>query len=257
MAGFDQVNIARMLTFKQAAAYQASITGPHISKQKFIDFSFEGTSTLYGWSSTTGANGCTLAHANVDGGAITLTMGNVDEDCGEFYHDAQWSPAYNCGMLAKVKAGAAVTSVCVTAGFVDRYENVDNHVAGEIDGTALRTMTNTNDWAGFTFDTDQDSDVWYYGAVNNDSKGTPVAAVGSLAPVADTYFYVCVQTDTLGNVAFYYGTKIDSLVAVGYLPTAIAYASTDLLAPYVGFITHSATAPLVCTISRVVIWQDN
>lgn len=255
MAGFQQVDIGRTLTFEQAAAYQASIVGPHIAKQKFIDYSFDGTSTLYGWSSTTGANGLTLARANLDGGAMTLTMGGADEDCGEFYHNAIWTPEFNCGMFAKLKI-SAITNVCVTVGFVDAYENTDDHVAGEIDGTALRNMSNTADWVGFTFDTDQTTDVWYVGASNNGTEGTPVAAAGSLAPVADTYFYVCVQTEKDGNVTFYYGTKIDRLTAVGYRPTAIAHAETNLLAPYVGFIAHTATA-LVCTVSRIIVWQDN
>lgn len=255
MAGFQQLRIGRTLEFEQAAKHQASIVGPHISKQKFVDFSFEGTSTLYGWNSTTGANGLTLARANLDGGAMTLTTGNTDEDCGEFYHNAVWSPANNCGMLAKLKT-SVITDVCVTVGFVDQYENTNDHVAGEIDTATFRTHSNTQDWTGFTFDTDQTTDVWYCGAINNTTKGTPVAAAGTLAPVANTYFYVCVQTDTVGNVTFYYGTKIDRLNAVGYLPSAIAYASTNLLAPYVGFITHTATA-LVCTVSRVIVWQDN
>jgi len=254
MAGFQQLDIARMLKFEQAAAHQASINGPHISKQKFVDFGFEGTSTLYGWSSTTD-KGMTLAQGAVDGGAMTLTLGGVDEDCGELVHTAQWSPAYNCGMFAKLKI-SAITEVCVTVGFVDAKENTNDHVAGEIDATTLRNMSTTADWTGFTFDTDQDTDVFYVSAQNNGTEGTPVAAVGALAPVANTYFYVCVQTDTEGNVSFYYGTKIDQLVAVGYRPAAIAYASTNLLAPYIGFLAHTATA-LVCTVSRVILWQDN
>ena len=257
MAGFQQVDIGRTLTFEQAAAYQASIVGPHISKQKFIDFSFEGTSTLYGWSSTT-ANGMTLAQGAVDGGSMTLTLGGVDEDCGELVHTAQWSPAYNCGMFAKLKI-SAITEVCVTVGFVDAKENTNDHVAGEIDSAALRNMSTTADWAGFTFDTDQTTKVWYVGASKNGTEGTPVAAVGSLAPVANTYFYVCVQTDSDGNVLFYYGTQIDRMTSVKRLYAAtgaIAKTTSDLFAPYIGFLAHTATA-LVCTVSRVIVWQDN
>ena len=255
MAGFQQLDIARMLTFEQAAAHQGNISGPPIPKLKNFDCGFAEDSTDYDWVSTTGANGCTLAHSETDGGAVTLTMGATAQDCGEFYHKVQWSAASNVGMLAKLKI-SAITNVCVTVGFVDVYTNTDDRVAGEIDGTALATMINTTDWTGFTFDTDQDTDVWYVSALNNSVKGTPVAAVGSLAPVANTYFYVLVQTDTAGNITFYYGTKIDRLDAVGYLPAAIAYASTNLLTPYVGFISHS-TGALVCTISRIMVWQDN
>lgn len=254
MAGFQQVKVSGLLDFLGEAKHQGN-TGLIIPKLKILDCGFAGVSTLYGWTSTTGANGCTLAAAAVDGGAITLTMGGTDEDCGEFYHTAQWSPASNCGMLAKVKI-SQLTQVCVTVGMVDAYENTNDHVAGEIDTASLRNNSNTADWCGMTFDTDQTTDVWYVGASNNGTEGTPVAAKGSLIPTANTYFYVALQTDTAGNVQFYYGNKIDRLAAVGYLPTAIAYASTNLLTPYIGFIAHEATAE-VCTISRVITWQDN
>ena len=82
-------------------------------------------------------------------------------------------------------------------------------------------------------------------------EGTPVAAEGSLAPVADTYFSLRIQTDDAGNVTFYYNG-----VPVGYLPAAIAFASTDLLTPYVGYISRTTT-PNTCTVSRITSWQDN
>ncbi len=232
-----------------------NLGGVIIPKLKIIDYGFDGTSTLYGWSSTTGSNGLTLAHAAADGGVMTLTMGGTDEDCGEFYHTAQWSAASKCGMLAKVKI-SGIADVAVTVGFVDAHENTNDHIAGEIDSAALRNMSTTADWAGMTFDTDQTTDVWYCGASNNGTEGTPVAVAGSLAPVANTYFYILVQTDTVGNVSFFYGTKIDNLSAVGHRPSAIAYASTDLLAPYVGFLDHT-NGSKVCTISRIIVWQDN
>lgn len=255
MAGFSQVRVDRSLEFNGAAAYRPNVKGRMMTELKMFDSHFAGTSTLYGWTSTTGANGLTLAHASVDGGAMTMTMGGVDEDCGEFYHTAQWSAAYNVGMQAKVKI-SQITQTCVVVGFVDAYENTNDHVAGEIDAAALRNMSNTADFAGMTFDTDQNTDVWYCGASNNGTEGTPVAAKGAIAPVADTYFYVRVQTDKLGNVTLYYGKKPELIVPVGYLPSAIAYASTNLLTPYVGFIAHETTAE-VCTISRVTVWQDN
>lgn len=252
MAGFQQVDIARMLTFEQAAAHQGNIAGPPIPKLKIFDEGFFTDADEHDWAEQ--VYGATIDHSAVDGGATTITGSGVAEDCGELLGTAQWSPASNVGMLAKVKI-SATTNVCVTVGFVDVKENTNDHVAGEIDGAALRVMANTADWAGFTFDTDQNTDVWYVGASKDGAEVTPVAAVGSLAPAANTYFYVCVKTDTAGNVSFYYGTQIDRLVGVGFLAAKIAYASTDLLAPYVGFLAHSGA--LVCTVSRVIVWQDN
>jgi hypothetical protein len=249
----QQVIVDRELKFRNPL--NGNVAGIVIPKLKMIDYGFEGTSTLYGWSSTTGANGCTLATAAVDGGAMTMTMGGADNDCGELYHTAQYSAAYNCGMLAKVKI-SQITQVSVCIGFVDAYENTNDHTAMEISGTALRNCSNTADFAGVIFDTDATTDVWYCGASNNGTEGTPVALRGSLAPTANTFFYAAVQTDTAGNCTFYYGNKIDALEPVGYLPAAIAYASTNLLAPYIGFIARETTAE-VCTVSRVIVWQDN
>jgi hypothetical protein len=184
-----------------------------------------------------------------------MTMGATDEDCGELYHLVQWSPAYNCGMLAKLKV-SRITDICVCAGFVDQYENTNDHVAIEVDAAALRNTSNTKDIAGLVFDTDATTDVFYCATSNNGTEGTPTAAVGSLAPTADTYFYVLIQTNKAGDVAFYYGNKISNLVPVGNKAASIAYASTDLLTPYVGIISHAASA-CTCTVSRIVVWQDN
>ena len=252
----SQVKVFDELQFLGGAKYRGNVAGLILPKLKIADFGFAGTSTLYGWSSTTGANGCTLATSAADGGAMTMTMGGTDEDCGEFYHTAQWSPASNCGMFAKLKI-SGITEVAVTVGFVDAYENTNDHIAGEIDTATLRNMSNTADWCGMTFDTDQTTKVWYYGASNNGTEGTPAAAIGSLAPAADTYFYVMVQTTSDGGARFYYGTTIDNMsLAGGLVASSIAYASTNLLAPYIGFLDHT-TGSKVCTISRVVVWQDN
>ncbi len=246
----QNVKVERDLTFQGYANTVPNIVGVPMPKKKVFDSTFPGTSTLYGWTSSTGSYGGTLAHAAADGGAMTFTMGGVAEDEGEFYHTAQWSAANACGMEAKVKI-SQITLVCVCVGFVDAAEATNDHVAMEIATASLRDPTVTADFCGMVFDTGATAKVWYVGAANNNTIGTPIAAVGSLAPVADTYFKVRVQTDTLGNVTFYYNG-----VAVGYLPSAIAYASTNLLTPYIGFIAHTTVAE-ICTISRVTVWQDN
>lgn len=252
----QQVNVERWLEYKGIAATRPNIVGIPMPKKKIVDYVFDGTSTLYGWNSTTGANGCTLAHALVDGGAMTMTMGGVAQDCGEFYHNAQWSAAKNVGAQFKVKI-SGITDVNVCCGFVDAYENTNDHIAIEVDAAAFRNCSNTADFCGMVFDTDATTDVWYCGESKNGTEGTPVAARSSLAPVADTYFYVRVQTDSTGKVTYYYGLSPDKIVPVGNsAAAAIAYSATDMLAPYVGFIDHT-TGSKVCTISRVTVWQDN
>lgn len=245
----QQVRVERDLVFAGYANTTPNVKGIFMPEKKIFDCGFPGTSTLYGWTSTTGSYGGTLAHAAADGGAMTFTMGGTAEDEGEFYHTAQWSAAYNCGMEAKVKI-SQITLAGVCVGFVDAPELTEDHMAMEIDTASLRNCSNTADFCGMIFDTDATAKVWYYGASNNGNEGTPIAALGSLAPVAGTYFRVRVQTDTAGNVTFYYNGD-----AVGYLPAAIAYASSNLLTPYVGFIAHTTVAE-ICTISRITTWQD-
>jgi len=255
MAGFRQVNVGKEIVFRGGALAGANVQGPMITALKIFDSTFVADASESDWVSTTGSNGLTLSHTAADGGAELMTLGATAEDCGEFYHTAQWSAASNVGGLFKVQI-SRITNVAVCCGFVDAYENTDDHIAMEVDSAALRAASNTADFCGMVFDTDATTDVWYCGASEDGTEGTPVAATGALAPVANTYFYVKVQTDTSGNVTFWYGTSIDRLTAVGYLPDAIAAASTDLLTPYVGLLSHAASAA-TATISRIVVWQDN
>jgi len=248
-----QLWITDEIAMRGKAAYNANIKGVLLPELKIVDEPFVAA-TSNDWTEEE-SHGCTIAHAAADGGAMTITAGGTAQDCGELLHTAQWSAASNCGMQAKVKI-SQISDVCVCVGFVDQVETTDDHVAMEMNGAALAAATNTKDFCGMVFDTEATTDVWYVGASKNGTEGTPVAATGTLIPVADTYFYVRVQTDTAGNVLFYYGTKVNELKPVGILKTAIACTSADLLTPYVGFIARSTVAQ-VCTVSRITIWQDN
>ncbi len=249
MAGFQQVKVNRDLEFVGAAAYQPNVKGPMMTEYKIFDEQFTGAIALTGWDGEA-SNGSTHTQGAVDGGAHVITCGATALDCGELMHIVQWSPDKACGVEIKMKI-SAITNVCVCGGFVDAKEDLDDHVAGELNSSAvLYTATKTNDLALFIFDTDATSDVWYCASMNNDSKGTPVAALGSLVPVANTYFKIRLQTNTDGDVTYYYNG-----VAVGHLANAIADADTDLLTPYVGIISRS-TGAVVCTVSRITTWQE-
>jgi len=254
MAGFEQIFASRYFGVKGAAKYRGNFDGPFIPKLKIFDEGFVGDAALQGWNEEED-NGTTIAHSAVDGGAETITASGTALDCGELSHTAQWSPASNCGVLIKAKI-SQITTIAVACGLVDAKENLDDHIGVEMSGSALRATTTTADAAVMIFDTDASVDKWYVATSNNGTEGTPTAALGSLVPTANTYFYVAIQTDTSGNVTFYYGKAIDSLTAVGYKAAAIAYASTNLLTPYVGFIARSTDASL-CTVSRIITWQDN
>jgi len=245
----QQVIVDRDLLFRGAALYQPNVKGPMMTEYKIFDETFFADADENDWTET--ANGVTVAHAALDGGATTLTAGGTLSDCAEISNTAQWSAASACGVEIKMKI-SQITDVCVCGGFIDVITNTDNRVAMEFNGTALKALTNTADVCGFLFDTDRTSaDYWYVASANGGVVGTPIVTNGSLAPVAGTYFKIRVQTDTLGNVTFYYNG-----IPVGYLPTAIAYGAGDLLTPYVGFIARSTVAQ-VCTISRITTWQTN
>jgi len=251
----QQVFVSDRVEFQGKALHNGNITGPLITKLKIFDCGFSADASESDWVSTTGSNGLTLSHSATDGGVTLMTLGSTNDDCGEFYHTAQWSAASNCGALFKAYIGT-VTNVCACFGFVDAYENTNDHVAMEMNGAAAYAAANTKDYAGMCFDTDATTDVWYCMASENGTEATPVAAIGSLTPTAEEFFYIVVQTNTNGDVDYYYGSNIDNLKFVGHQEGAIASASTDLLTPYVGFITRTTAANTIY-ISRIITWQDN
>ena len=254
MAGFQQVKVNRDLEFVGAAKYQPNVKGPMMTELKVFDEIFVAA-TSNDWNEQE-AHGSAITHTALDGGAMLITCnGSADMDCGELSQTAQWSPYFNCGMEAKVKL-SQVTAVGIAIGFVNAKNATDDHIAGELNSSnVITTPGTTTDAALFIFDTASSPDVWYYGAIKAGTPGTAVAAVGSLVPVADTYFKVRIQTDSDGNVLFYYNG-----IPVGRLFTAttgaLAHLVTSMLTPYVGFISRSTANP-VCTISRITTWQDN
>ena len=247
MAGFQQLKVNRDLVFTGAAAYQPNIKGPMMSELKIFDETFMADAEEHDWGEEA-SNGCTIDHGSADGGVTTLTCGATANDCGELYHLFQWTPYYACGMEARVKI-SAITNVCVAVGFVDAKEDLNNHISIEMNGTALYAATKCDEFAGMVFDTSAGTDVWYCGWSEGGTERTPVAAPGSLEPVADTYFRVRVQTDRDGNVDFYYNGA-----HVGHAQEEIASAVTDLLSPYVGIISRSGS--VVCTVTRITTWQE-
>lgn len=245
----QQVRVERDIVFGGAAHYSPNVKGPLMTELKIFDELFVIASTN-DWTETED-NGVTVAASAVDGGAMTLTGSNTAiNDCGELSHTAQWSAASNVGVEFKAKV-STTSGVCIAFGLVDLLEGTNNQIAGEMQTAALRDPTNTGDVALMIFDPDDAAAaVWYYAAINDNIIGTPVEAVGSLAPTADEYFRIRIQTNTDGDVTFYYNG-----VPVGFLNTAIGELSTELLTPYVGFITRVQAASLV-TVSRITTWQD-
>lgn len=258
MAGFQQLYASDTLGVKGIAKIRGNFDGPFIPKLKIFDSGFTADASESDWVSTTGSNGLTLSHSATDGGEQLMTLGSTEDDCGEFYHTAQWSAASEVGALFKLKI-SRITTICVCAGLVDAYTNTNDKVAMQMNGTAMVDMTNTADAVGMVFDTDATTDVWYCQYAENGTEGTPFQAKeggSTLTPTAATYFYVALQSNTDGDVDFYYGTAIDTLSFVGHKADAVAATSTDLWTPYVGLISRTTSAA-TCYISRIVVWQNN
>ena len=219
-------------------------------KKVILDDHFlTGTTSYLGWLERE-TNGGTIAAGTGMGGDITMTTDGSDDCCAEFYRVAHFSASKNCGMEARIKLNT-ITFAGINVGFVDAVHAVNDQINFEITAAAA-TLVNgrATDGAAFVFDTDGSVDVWYCCAVDSDVEGTPVAAIGTLAPVADTYARLGVQLNSAGGATFYYNG-----IAVGFLPACLSYATTDMLTPYIGFIERSASARIL-TIDRVTVWQD-
>ncbi len=250
MAGFQELGFERMLKVKGIAKTCPNVDGFLMTKGVFLDDHFLTGDTSYnGWIERE-ANGGTIAAGTGMGGTITFTTDGSDDGCCELYRVAHFSASKNCGMEARIKLNT-ITFAGINVGFVDAAHATNNQINFEITAAAATLVdVRATDGAAFVFDTDGTPDVWFCAAVDSDVEGTPVAAIGSLAPVADTYMRLRVQLTSTGNAIFYYNG-----VAVGLLPTCLSYAATDMLTPYIGFIERSASARIL-TADRCTVWQD-
>jgi len=246
----QQVNVDRELRFRGVANQKRNIEGIPMTAKVYLDDHFlTGATSYMGWLERE-TNGGTIAAGTGMGGTITMTTDGSDNGCAEFYRVAHFSSSKNCGMEARIQLNT-ITSAGINVGFVDAVHAVDNQINFEITAAAATLVAGrATDGAAFVFDTDGTPDVWYCCAVDSDVEGTPVAAIGTLAPVAATYANLRVQLDSDGNATFYYNGN-----AVGYLPACLSHASTDMLTPYIGFIERSASARIL-TVDRVTAWQD-
>lgn len=247
----QQVRVEGEIVIAGEASYTPNVEGLILPKLKVNDYTFDSDADEHDWVSTTGTNGGTLSHGTAEGGSTVMTCAANPLDCLEFYHTTQYGPYRNCGMEARL-AVSGIGSICIAIGFVDAAFAGNDHVALELSGaTQYDNTTTVHDNCGMTFDTAADNAYWYYSALENDVVRTPVlAGAGTLAPEADAYFRVRVQTDSDGNVWFYYNGK-----PVGRMKEYIASGSSDLLTPYVGIISRSTDA-WVATVPRITVWQD-
>lgn len=113
---------------------------------------------------------------------------------------------------------SAITTVSVFFGWTDQKAALEIPI--ESAATADTITTNATDAIGFMFDTSMSTDnIWLTG-VNNSVDET--AQNSAIAPVADTYITLRIETDTSGNATFY----IDGTIAGSQMTTAAATGVT-------------------------------
>ena len=247
MAGFQEVYATREMGVKGHANDIPNFSGNFMPEKVILHDHFIADADENDWVEED-TNGCTTTHSAANGGATILTLGAVDDDCGEFSHTAQWSAAKNCVMEARVHV-TVITLVGINVGWVSADMSTDDTIAFQLTAGAATLATGpTNDGAAFVFDTDGTPDVWYCAATKATVDGTPVAATGTRAPVASTFQNLRVALNSDGDATFYFNG-----IAVGFLPTCITAAT--LLTPYCAVISRT-TGAKVLTIDRVTCWQD-
>lgn len=247
MAGFEEVKVNRSLDFVGAANEEANIGGYPLWKKVFFGTHFVGAVTDNAWTSAT--QGATVAHGT-NAHTVTITTDATDDGCGEVYHTTrQWRASKNCIMEARIQM-SAITGIGVNVGWADAVHNTNDQINFELNSSNALVNGRATDGAVLIFDTDADTDVWYCAAVDSDTEGTPVATLGSLAPVAATYANLRVALKSDGDAYFYYnGTP------VGYRPVAVSFAATDYYIPYVAVIARGA-AERILTVCRIHCWED-
>lgn len=140
----------------------------------------------------------------------------------------------------------SVSSVATRAFFVGWTDTVSLENPIELNGTTF--TSNATDAAGFVFDTDATTDVWYTAAVNTDAdKGGNAVTVngGTVAPTADVYENFRVEITPDGDAIFSYGKDDGLQLYTGWQNVATienAVATTALLTPVILIETRTAGA---------------
>jgi len=246
-----QVKVARSLVFGEYANTVRNIKGTPMTEKVYLDDHFLNGYAENDWLQV--SDGGTWTDGTGAGGTIVCTTDASDNGLGELYRVSHFVANKNCGMEARIKIDV-ISLVGIVVGFADTYHNTANRIAYEMNaGVATQKDGGGTDGAAFVYDTDAVASAYYCAAIKANTESTPVAAVGTLAPVADTYARLRVQfsyntSTTYSAATFYYNG-----VAVGYMPNCTT--STAALCPYVAVIERSASARIL-TIDRVTAWQD-
>jgi len=181
------------------------------------------------WNFTEGTDSTTSDGAIVEGvnGVFRLTAGDsagtIAADGAQLNSALNWKA--NQGNLvfeARFKL-AAITTVCIFAGFTDTKA-----LEGPASLAGTTYTTNATDAVGVLFDTEATTDTWRLVGVANDVDASHVNT--GLAPEADTYMVWRIEVDTAGKATFYKdGAQIGSLS--GAVTPAVALTPVFVIRP--------------------------
>jgi hypothetical protein len=135
-----------------------------------------------------------------------------------------------------------ITAVAAYVGFTDALD--DGDLPQEI-GSSQDITSNAEDAAGWGFDTDATTDVFYGVAVDSAATGDTADVVGS-APVADTPMVLRVELDAVGTAYFYQDGLYKGSDDAGLTPSVA-------LTPYAGVENRSSSAAKSLEVDYILV----
>lgn len=206
----------------------------------FDDFFGDAVRTQY--TEFSGADGQAVqAIVEEQFGVYQLTSGDVGDtpanDIEGIALSLEWQADQGSLILeARLHMDASVTTAAMCVGLND---DVTTDEMPFIIGGSDVVTSNASDGVAFCFDTDADTDEWFFLGVDSNTDATGNAATGT-APAADTYQILRIEVDTAGAVCRGYinGTLEITL-------TANCVTNTIALAPWIAVDSHEAASHIV------------
>lgn len=211
----------------------------------FVDDFLGDTLNADYWASSVGNGGNAPAVSVAANGTAIMAANGADNDCSEWYGEANWYAAQECVIEVRYKVNA-ITAMSYAVGFANAASNTDNKIAFMIGGSnAITIGTNVTDAACVVFDTDADTDKIF--CISTIGGAAAQSVITALAPEANTYEVVSIHLDATGNAAFYRNGA-----CIGYI--ALAVTATTALRPYLAIKDDNNTARLL-TVDYVKCWE--
>lgn len=170
----------------------------------FDDFLLSADHT--GWNDNTENSGTAAQLANREDGYIELTTGTTSGNRSQITGERVWRAESGGPLIfeAGVVLISAITNKSVYVGFTD-VTTIENPIESAGSGDTL--TTNASDAVGFSYDTDNATDVWFAVGVDSDTdaagNGPLAAAFSARTPVAGTDQALRIVVNEDGRAEFF------------------------------------------------------